>query len=85
MINLWEFVTANPGRLASHGQTSEWAEIDRRGSYGQEISLGSVENGWVIRVHSCYTDLDITILVPTDMKKPVEIVSDNRAKAKCPD
>lgn len=47
----------------------------------QELSIGTTERGWLLKVHNCYTDMEVLVLIPSDSRLPVEIVTDTRATA----
>lgn len=85
MLNLWELMTHAE---ASHPIKSKRAEISEmlrelsaRSTAGQELSIGSTERGWIIKIHSCYSDYEATILIPTDGRLPIEVVTDQRIVA----
>ncbi len=83
MLNCWELLThaehfAPPYK---HREIREMiVELSSRSVSGQEFSIGTTERGWLLKVHSCYSDMEVLILVPSDPKLPVEIVTDTRGK-----
>lgn len=74
--NLWECLTRT--------ETEEFDNlIEDLGASaslsGQELSLRSTNEGWVITVHACYEDGKVEILIPEDRTVPVKILKDTRA------
>ena len=77
-INLWECITSSKlegkiirEQLTELGNPARWN--------GQEISLRATEEGWKIRIFSCYSDdnnCEIVILIPKDNNKSVQILKD---------
>ena len=76
-INLWECITSSKlegkiteEQLAELGNSARWN--------GQEISLRATEEGWKIRVFSCYSEdaTGIEILIPKKSHEPVKILQD---------
>jgi hypothetical protein len=81
MLNLWELMVDNR-RDKWRGPEIEEAlrELGNHGHSGQEISIGAAERGWIIKIHSCFSDLDVQILIPENGNEPVEVLRDNRRK-----
>jgi hypothetical protein len=83
MLNLWELLTASAATAPPHKKKrieEAISDLSNRGAYGQELSIGTTERGWVLKVHSCYADWEVVILVPHDARLPVEIVTDTRGE-----
>ncbi len=84
MLNLWELAVdarnVHPLPSKRREVAEMLTELSARGTSGQELSIGSTERGWVLKVHSCYHDGEVVILVPSDANLPVEIVSDTRKR-----
>lgn len=85
MLNLWELITHAaecPSLDFKRGEIKSMIrELSDRSAYGQELSIGTTERGWVVEIHSCFTDMKVVVLVPRDPQLPVEIVEDTRASA----
>lgn len=83
-INLWEALTTLERRNARDECISPRVTEDdiRELSHstrwnGQELSVGAVEEGWLIKVFSCYSEDVVTgieILIPKD--GPVRVLKD---------
>ena len=86
MLNLWEMMHhARDWVPLPLRRKEEMKLLAARGSSGQELSVGSIagpHEGWIIKVHSCYHDGEVVVLVPSDSRYPVEIVTDTRATAR---
>jgi len=61
-INLWELITSaaihddRPGDMLVTKE--HLTELGKSGCGGQELSLQATEDGWVIKVFSCYDGCD---------------------------
>ncbi len=84
MLNLWEVMT----RAECSKDTPSWVredlqkalnELSSRGNSGQEISIGSDDLGWLIKIHSCYSEAEVVVRLSLDPRKPAaEVVTDTR-------
>jgi hypothetical protein len=82
MLNLWELMTQAeqshplPAKRAQIQQMVR--ELSMKSPTGQEISIGVNEQGWLIKIHSCYTDSETVILIPQEIQLQVQIITDRR-------
>lgn len=82
-INLWSAMTSieaskesfadriTSDDLRELGETARW--------HGQELSLQPTEEGWLIKVFSCFSEDGVTgieILIPKDHREPTKILKD---------
>lgn len=84
-INLWEAMTNLESRnsrgehttpkvtednMMALGQSARWG--------GQELAIQVTEEGWLIKIFSCYSDdnTGIEILIPKKHLEPVKVVKD---------
>lgn len=93
-INLWEAITAaeinhkklmegkDPRAYGPEVSTDQVTALSRSARWsGQELSIEPTEEGWLIKVFSCYDSVDgIEILIPKDHKLPAKIVLDRNGR-----
>lgn len=96
-INLWEAITASQqnSRLFDEGRElralgprvsgQDIDDLNKSARWnGQELSVTPNEDGWIIKVFSCYTDHSdqsgIEILIPKDSKQPVRVLKDRTGR-----
>ena len=61
--------------LGELGRTARWN--------GQELSIEASDEGWVLKVFSCYSEGDgteIKILIPKDWREPVKVLKDRTGR-----
>lgn len=82
-LNLWELMILSseldPGESK---RKKTQALIQALEHHGQELSINAASNGWLLRVHSCYSDLAVDILIPHNPEIPVTVLRDNRGTVK---
>lgn len=89
-INLWEALTTLESRHARGEYISpkvteeDIIALGTAGRWnGQELSLEASEEGWIIKVFSCYSEdfvTEVKILIPKDLNKPVKILKDRSGR-----
>lgn len=90
-INLWEAITAAESNHEKFDQDKQprcygprvtredVATLSKSARFsGQEIAVRATEEGWLIKVFSCYDchDTSVQIMIPKDYMKPARFVLD---------
>lgn len=87
MLNLWELMTLmaeiHPVKSKREEIQQQLHRLGNNGQIGQELSIDAEDGGWKLTIHSCYSNLDVTVLVPQNWHRPTQILSDNRGKVTC--
>ena len=95
-INLWEAITAaelnwqkfdkglEPRALGPRVKDTDVSGLSKSARWGgQELNVRATEEGWLIKVFSCYELMDeysIQILIPKDSSKPAKIIKDRNGR-----
>lgn len=61
-INLWEIM----GHTLTQKTEPIYNELALKGRYGQELSIEPTEEGWLIKIFSCFDDRELRIHVLQD-------------------
>lgn len=95
-INLWEAITAaelnwqkfdnglEPRALGPRVKDTDVSALSKSARFGgQEITVRATEEGWLIKVFSCYDCQDacsVQIMIPKDCMEPARFVLDRTAR-----
>ena len=95
-INLWEAITScelnhqkfdkdqEPRSYGPRVTSDDVTALSKSSRFGgQELSVWATEEGWLIKVFSCYDfheDFSVQIMIPKDRMKPAQILHDRTGR-----